>query len=347
MIVNTLPKGTLFIRSIQALAAAGADGNPVAYARNTYGSLVAEVVKTAQDAGGLNAGDWGEYLASPQVQEFLALAEQAAVIGKLALRRVPLNTRTTQMSTGFSAYWVGGGKATPLSKAALMGDTLTPLKVLVLTAITKELLRNTSPISEARLRADMIRAISEALDAAFIDPANAGVANVMPASITNGVSPIASSGNPGTDIAALNAAFTGDYEAAAYVTDPTTAVQIALARDAAGSFAFPDAGPRGGSILGLPLIVSRSSPRDSSGGQLALVDASGIAYGAEGVRNVLGEHTSLEMVDDVTDPPTVEQVSMWQTNSVAILSEVSANWKVVRAGAVVTIGNALYATEVA
>jgi Phage capsid family len=346
--ITILPKGTLFIRSIQALAAAGKDGNPVSYALNNFGSGVADKVKAMVDAGGLNTGDWAAVMATPEAQEYWGAAELLAIIGKLTgLRRVSLNTRTTLMSTGFSAHWVGGGKAKPLSKAALTGDTLTPLKVAVLTAITKELLRNTSPTSEARLRADMLRAIAEALDAAFIDPANAGIADVMPASITYGVSPIASSGNPGTDIAALIAAFVGDFESAAFITDPATAAQIALARDAGGSFAFPDAGARGGSILGLPLIVSRSSPRDSSGGQLALVDASGIAYGAEGVRNVLGEHTSLEMVDDVTDPPTVEMVSMWQTNSVAILSEVSANWKVVRAGSVVTIGNALYGTEVA
>lgn len=347
MIVNTLPKGTLFLRSIVAAARAGTEGNPVTVAENSYGQRVAQLTKAAQDAGGINTGDWGAVMATPEAQEFFAVVEAASILGKLTgLRRVPLNVRTTLMSTGFSAYWIGGGKGKNLSKAVLSGDTLTPLKVAVITAVTQELLRHSGPTTEARLRADMIRAIAEAIDAAFIDPANAGVADVMPASITNGVTPIASTGNPGADIAALIAAFVGDFEAAAFVTDPATAAQIALARDAAGGFAFPDAGPRGGSILGLPLIVSRSSPRDSSGGQLALVDASGIAYGAEGVRNVIGEHSTLEMVDEATDPPTVNQVSMFQTNSVAILSEVSANWKVMRP-AVVTISDALYATEVA
>jgi HK97 family phage major capsid protein len=345
--ITTLPRGTLYLRSILSAAAAGSDGNPVAYARNTYGERVGVLTKAAVDAGGINSSDWGSVLATPEAQEFFAVVEQASILGKLAgLRRVPLNVRTQLISTGFSAHWVGGGKAKPLSKAALMGGTLTPLKVACLTAVTKELLRLSTPQSEARLRTDMVRAIAEALDAAFIDPANSGIANVMPASITNGVTPIHSSGNAATDIAALIAAFTGDYEAAAFVTDPITAAQIALARDAGGSFAFPDAGPRGGSILGLPLIVSRSSPRDSSTGQLALVDAGGIAYGAEGVRNALGEHSTLEMVDETTDPPAVEQVSMWQTNSVAILSEVSANWTVVRDGAVVTISDAVYATAV-
>ena len=191
----------------------------------------------------------------------------------------------------------------------------------------------------------MIRALADALDSALIDPANAGIADVMPGSITNGVAP-SPTGNPGTDIAALIAAFDGDFESAAFITDPATAAQIALARDAAGGFAFPDAGPRGGSMLGLPLIMSRSSPRDSSGGQLALVDASGIAYGAEGVRTSASEHTTIEMVDDTTEPPTVEQVSMYQTNSVAMLSEIAANWKVAREGAVAYVADATYPTEI-
>jgi len=351
MIVSVLPKGTTFARALQCIARAGTDGDPVALARNCHGQRCAEIVKTIQDAGGINSGDWGSVLALPEAQEFYGVGEQASIIGKLALRRVPLNVRTQLMPSGFSAHWVGGGKPKPLSKAAVSGDTLTPLKIAVLTAVTKELVRNSSPTSEARFRADMIRSLAEALDAAFIDPSNAGVTDVQPASVTNGVTPLPSTGNPGADVAALIAAFSGDYESAAFVTDPATAAEIALARDSAGSFQFPDAGPRGGSILGLPLVVSRSSPRDSSGGILALVDGSGIAYGAEGARTVLGEHATLEMLDnptnDASDGTATTMVSMWQTNSVALLSEISANWKVVRPGSVVLVSDALYGTEIA
>ncbi len=115
-----------------------------------------------------------------------------------------------------------------------------------------------------------------------------------------------------------------------FVTDPETAARIALARDAGGGYLFPDAGPRGGSLLGLPSSCPASSPRTSSGGILALIDGAGIAYGAEGVRTMVSDEATLEMRDDPSSP--AEQVSLFQTNAVAVLSEVGVNWKVVRPG---------------
>jgi HK97 family phage major capsid protein len=326
------------------MARAGADNDPVAFAIRHYGERVAVLTRAAVAAGGISSGNWGEVLATPEAAEFRGQVEQASIVGRLnGLRNVPMNVRMQLMTEGFTAYWVGGGKSKPLSKAAVEGDTLRPLKVAVVTALTREFLRHASPASEERFRTDMIRAIAEAIDAAFIDPANTGTTDVMPASVTNGVTPLASAGDPATDLAALVTAFTGDFSTASFVTDPTTAAQIALARDAAGGFLFPDCGPRGGSLLNIPLIVSRSSPRDSSGGLLALVDAAGIAYGSEGVRNLASDQATLEMTDDGTAGP-VNQVSMWQTNSTAILSEASVNWKVARAGAVQYVSDATYPT---
>ncbi len=342
--IKTLPRGTLYLRSVLSMARAGADNDATEFARNHYGERVAVLTKAAVAAGGISSGNWGEVLATPEAAEFWALVEQDSIVGRLyGLRRVLFNVRMQQTTEGFIAYWVGGGKAKPLSKAAVEGDTLRPLKVAVVTALTREFLRHASPASEERFRVDMVRAIAEAIDAAFIDPSNAGVADVQPASITNGVTPLSSAGDPATDLAALIAAFTGDFSTASFVTDPTTAAQIALARDAAGGFLFPDCGPRGGSLLNIPLVVSRSSPRDSSGGLLALVDAAGIAYGAEGVRNLASDQATLEMTDDGTAGP-VNQVSMWQTNSTAILSEAAVNWKVARAGAVEYISGVSYPT---
>ena len=53
----------------------------------------------------------------------------------------------------------------------------------------------------------MIAGIAAFVDSQFIDPASAAVANVKPASITNGVTPITSVG-PLEDIVAIAAAFT-------------------------------------------------------------------------------------------------------------------------------------------
>ena len=112
-----------------------------------------------------------------------------------------------------------------------------------------------------------------------------------------------------------------------------TAACIGLARDAAGSFAFPDAGPAGGSILGLPLLTTRHSPRDSSGGQLALIDGSGIAVADHGVGLARSTDATIEADTEptgATDTPVAQSahpVSLFQTDTVAVKGWTYANWE--------------------
>jgi len=343
MTISVLPRGTMYLRSIVAMARAGGKGGAVELARNTFGDRIATLTKSAVDAGSINSGGWGAVLATPEQAEFFAAVIQQSIVGKLSgLRTVPLNTRLIAVAAGMTAHWVGRGLGKPLTKADLVGSTLPPLKVTALFAATKELVRHGSPEAEALLRNELTRAIAEEIDRAFVDASNAGVVDEKPASITNGVTPIASGGNPGTDAAGAVAVFQGDFLNAAWITDPLTATQFALARDAAGGFLFPDVGMRGGSLLGAPFIVSRASPRDSSGGQLVLADASAIAFGGEGVRVAVSDQGALAMQDDPLSP--AELVSLWQTDSQAILAEAVVNWSVQREGAVALVTGCDYAT---
>jgi hypothetical protein len=338
MTVSLIPRGQNFIRSLIARhAVKSLDPEGLRrFAEANWGAFHAErIVKAAVSA--LSTTDFGE----PEAQEFFGLVREQSVIGRLGgLRTVPFNVRMLRMVSGVNAYWIGQGNPIPLSKPSLDGGTLAPLKVATLLAVTEESMR-ANGAAESVLLGDMQRAVSTSLDVALLDPGNAGVADKMPASITYGVTPVASTGDPAADIEALVAAFTGDFSAAFFATDPTTATQIALARDAGGSFAFPDAGPRGGSILGIPLLVSRGSPRDSGGGQLALIDPSGIAGNVENGRVDSSDQTSLLMTDDPSGPG--EMVSMYQTNSVAFKAEVIANWETQRAGSVALVTGAIYA----
>jgi hypothetical protein len=94
----------------------------------------------------------------------------------------------------------------------------------------------------------------------------------------------------------------------------------------------------------MPLIVSRSSPYATAGGQLALLDPSGIAYASAGVKVAQSGQTSLSMRDDPSAP--IEHVSLFQTDSAALVAEINANWEVQRAGSVSVITDALYSTAV-
>jgi HK97 family phage major capsid protein len=262
-----------------------------------------------------------------EASEFFDQVLQGSILGKMAgLRRVAFDVRMLAATTGASGFWVGQAKPRPLSKTVISGSILRPLTVNAIIVTTAEQLRNPSSIVEAALHRDIMRAATEALDTSFIDVSNTGISGTEPAAITDGATSVAATSDPSTDIAALIAAFEGDLAAAYLVSDPVTLTRLALARDSGGGFLFPDLGPRGGSLLGIPVISSRSSPLDSDGGQLAIVDPTGIAVGFDGIEVTASEHTSLLMADDPADGPG-EMVSLFQTNSAAMLAKIYANWE--------------------
>lgn len=290
------------------------------------------------------AADLGVGYSNP---ELFGTVEAGSIIGKMSLlRRVQFLVRMLRPTASARGYWVGGNARTkPLSRFALEGSALNPLTVATIVVITSEAAKFEDPLTDAATRADTERANRERLDASFIDASNAGVADVEPASVTNGVTPISSTGDPAQDVAALIENFAGDFASAYFVTDPTTAARIALARDAGGAFLFPDCGPRGGSILNIPLITSRGSPQETTaGGQLALIDASGVAVALDGMDVDRAESATLEMSDtpDSTPDATVVQTSLFQMNLVALRTVMHANWEVQRAGAVAVVTGCIY-----
>lgn len=332
--VSLMPKGTTFVRSL-ITAHNVSTGDPeryAAFAEANWGPFHAKAVVSA-----LGTGDFG----SPQADEFFDLVRDQSLIGRLlGLRRVPFGVRMISVVNGASAYWIGEGNWIPVSKPALEGSTLQPLKVATLIVATKEAMRANSK-AEAVLLSDMQRAVTASLDGAFLDSTNAGVPEQTPPSITFGAPAVSATADPAADLAALVSLFQGDFSQAYFVTDPITATRLALARDAGGSFAFPDVGPRGGSVLGIPLLVSRGSPHDSNGGQIALIDPTSIAGNMDDIRVETSDQTTLQMRSDPTDPATT-MVSLFTTNSVSWKTLVSANWEVQRAGAVAVIAGASY-----
>lgn len=279
--------------------------------------------------------------------ELFAVIEQGSIIGKMSLRRtVPFLRRLLRPTASARGYWVGGSaRAKPLSRFALEGSALNPLTIATIVVITSEAARFEDPLVDAATRTDMVRANTERLDASFIDVSNAGISDVEPASVTNGATQINSTGDPARDADAAIEAFAGDLASAYWVTDPLTATRFGLARDAGGSFMFPDCGPRGGSILNIPLITSRGSPNDTTaGGQLALVDASSIAIAIDGMDVARAEGAAIEMSDDPDNAPDADTVlvSLFQSDLVALRTVMHANWEVQRAGAVAVVTGCIY-----
>ncbi|MGC7407367.1 phage major capsid protein, partial [Pandoraea pneumonica] len=81
-----------------------------------------------------------------------------------------------------------------------------------------------------------------------------------------------------------------------------------------------------GELLGFPVLVSQYVPRDSSGGILAMVNASDIYFGDDGGFSVdMSREASLQMDSapshNSTTPTAAQLVSLWQTNSVGFRAE--------------------------
>ena len=336
--VSVIPKGHTFVRSL-IIRAQGAAGEEATHgiATDRWGQYQADrITKAAVSA--ITTGDLGNEAAT----EFFDLVRERSLIGRLVgLRRVEFYRRMLSVTSGASGYWVSQAKPKPLSKPAIAGSTLDPLKVAAIICATNESLQVGGKITETGLQRDMERALIDTLDQALLDTANAGIPDEQPPAITYGAPAVAATSDPVADITALLAIFGGDMAGAIMVTDSQTATNMALLRNAGGALVFPDVGARGGSVLGIPLLISRGSPIDTNGGQLALIDPTGIAYGADGIVIRKAQHSSLAMSDDPDDlEDPGEVVSLWQTNTTAFLAEVSINWETQRAGSVAVLTGA-------
>lgn len=340
-------RGAAFVRTTLAMTEGRTVRHALTLAEKQWGgaSQAATVLKAAVAAGTLDNDLWAGNLAEAQGAqlEFLEVVRPMTIAGKLAnLRRVPVRAPVAAQSTGAIAYWVGQGKAKPVTSAAFNRRRLDPTKVAGLVVISDEL-ATFGTEAEIVLRDDLARASALATDSAFIDPANAGAAGERPAAITIGATSIASAGSTAddirTDVEAAIAAFTGSLTTAAWITHPRAAVAMGLRLGAAG--VANDLGALGGTLGGLPVVTSEAVPFESDGTILVLVDAAGILHAEDGIRTLRYTQTAIAMTDTPGEGPQ-QMVSLWQTNSIALLVERTINWEVGRAGSVVVVTGVSY-----
>lgn len=331
--------------------------------------------KAAVAAGTSAHATWAGPLVGDETSAFADFVEYLrpqTIIGKFgnngipALRRVPFRVPLIGQTSGGDGYWVGEGKAKPLTKFDFSRTTLEPLKVANIAVATMETLRDSSPSAEAIIRDQLAAALIARLDTDFINPAKAASAGVSPASITNGLTFTASAGNDAddvrTDIKALFNAFIAANNAptsGVWIMPATTALALSLMMNPLGQPEFPGITMNGGTLFGLPVIVSQYVPTaydadgvDTdyvSGAVVALVNANDIYMADEGGIEVkMSQEASLEMADNPSGtsatPTAAQLVSLWQTNSVGFLAERTVNWAKRRTSAVAALAGVNWGT---
>lgn len=307
---------------------------------------VVEYAKAAVPAAQTGNPAWAGNLVTQGgvIGDFVEYLRPRTLVGRIpGLRSVPFNVPLVGQTSGGSGYWVGEGQAKPLTQWAYGTNILQPLKVANIAVITEELLKRASVAADTMIRDELVRALQERLDVDFVDPAKAAVAGVSPASITNGVTGIASSGNDAAairaDVAALMAGFLAANNipsAGVYLMRTDTALMLSMMQNPLGQSEFPGIGMQGGTFMGLPALVSDYVPA----GTVILVNASDVYFADEGGFDLaMSREASLQMDNapthnSVTPTGAANMVSMFQTNSVAFRAERHLNWAKRRPGAV-------------
>lgn len=351
-----LEKGIAFARFAKALAAAnGSRSEALEIAKKQYplDSKLHHVLKAAVGAGTTTDPSWAGNLVEYQeyANDFVDFLRPQTIIGRFgqgtipSLRQVPFNIRIPAQTSGGSANWVGQGKAKPLTKFDFESITFGFSKVAAIAVLTDELIRFSNPAADALVRNALAEAVIARLDTDFINPTKAEVANISPASITNGITGIPSTGDPDAD---AEAAF-GQFVVAnlqptggVWIMSSTNALALSMKKNALGQKMYPEMTLLGGTFQGLPAIVSQYA-----GTNLTLLNAPDIYLADDGgVAVDMSREASLEMESDPTGdsvtPTGTEMVSMFQTNSVAIRAERWINWKRRRTAAVAVITNVNY-----
>jgi HK97 family phage prohead protease len=312
-----------------------------------YGSdsEVAAFYKAAVPAGTTIAGNWAANLIGAEtggaaVAAFLEYLRPRTILGQFGTNGIPALTSVpfrvpivTQTGAG-AGYWVGEAKAKPLTSFAFTRTTLSPLKVANICVLSMENIRFSDPKSDAIVRNQLAEALRARLDTDFITPSKTAVANVSPASITNGASSIVSSGDDADDIRLDIRSLLAKFNAAnnppstgVFIMTSACAQALAMMVNPLGQQEFPTMRATGGTVYGMPVIVSDYVPTAT----VVLVNATDVFLADDGDVSIdTSMEASLEMSDapahDSSTPTGASLVSLWQTNSVGVKAERIINW---------------------
>jgi HK97 family phage prohead protease len=333
-------------RSIVLAKMIGRDPYTVAQEQYPNDSEVIAVVKATVAAGNTADPNWAGALISHEggaVADFIAFLRPQTILGQFGvggvpdLRRVPFRVPLVGQTSGGQGYWVGEGKAKPLTKFDFSRTHLEPLKVATIAVLTDELVRYSSPAADVIVRDSLVDALRARLDIDFIDPAKAAVANVSPASITNGVVGIPSTGSSAAearaDIKAAYAAYVVGNNAlrgGVWIMCGNLAASLGMMVNLLGQPEFADINRSGGTLAGFPVITSDYVPPTIA----ILVNAPEVYLGDEGGFMVdMSREASVEMLDnpvgDALAPAggaAATIVSLWQENCVGLKAERIINW---------------------
>ncbi len=316
-------------RYLQALAMAKGDPvSAISIVENTKWLDRAQLIAALQKAAvsGMSTSD----LAFQTVQDSFLDAMRSVSI-PLALmpymNAVPEQTRIYVNNSGEIAAEVLEGQSIPTVKGDWSTVLMTPRKFAAVSVKTVELVMSASPMAATAMTRDLAGAVGERENYGFVSPFASG-------SILYGATHFSCSGsamaNVDTDLKQLM----GDVpfvsrKGCAFLMAEETATYLSLVRGSGGNLAYPTISPSGGSLCGLPVLISRacSDEYSPSGRVIGLVNPSQIYWSEEGGIS-LSTSTQAALQQDSAPSGSSQQVSMFQANAVALKCIKTSSWYV-------------------
>jgi hypothetical protein len=327
---DLLQRGFDFARAVKYYAhAKGRMQDALAYAELTRkpDDRVVALLRAAVGAGSTSLGSpspWGDELVGYRALQdgfYESLRSRSAffrLLGDGSFSRVPMQTRVGISTTNATGWIVGAGKPVPLTRLNIAPGAMDPIKAASLMVVTEELLEAAGPAAEALFGRELRGAVADVVDREFFSI------------IGQGITPQTATANPLTDLQTLldlvNATSGGRLY---WLMSPKTANIVATQLTAGNALMFPNMTPTGGTLVGLPVVVSTQLPAAAGSpvtNSLWLIDGTGIAADAEGVEVEMSRESTVQMEDAPTQDAVAGTgstvVSLWQTNSVGLLAKV-------------------------
>ena len=292
------------------------------------------------------ATGWAAELVTIERQAFLDSLQPKAVFGPLAAKGLAFSFGTNGIisipsrnpTPTIAGSFVGEGAAIPVRQGAFSAISMVPKKMAVITVFSREVSEHSDPAIEGLLRTAIAEDTAVAIDSILMD-SNVATA-VRPAGLrslgatltpTAGGGFVAVVGDVKLLYGALQTATLGNVRSPVFLMPPALALALSLTVAPNGTFAFPTVTPEGGSLAGIPCIVSPNVTADT----LFLLDAADFVTATGGVRVDLSDTATLHMEDTAPlpisatgTPNTVAAPvrSLFQTDTLAIRMIMPLNW---------------------
>jgi hypothetical protein len=255
-----------------------------------------------------------------QPSAYLSIAERPTVLSRLqgTTAAPPFAALAGLRGRAPEPEWIGEGKSIPVSRLDFNTSRTEATKFAMIIAVSAELVRQTDDRSINMFEKVLTKAIRHGEDLLLLSD-DAAVTDVQPEGLLHGVAGIAA-GSPadlGSDIYGLwTSVRDGEAISPYFVLSPRAAMYLAGLHDD-GTPRFPDVGPKGGTIAGVPVLTSPAAAE-----KLILIDADQLVVSDEGAEFEISRNAAVQMDDAPTGNAVtgagVQMVSAFQTNFVFV-----------------------------